>query len=163
MAGTAQVFRPGAGIHKGLDGLSPVLSGDARRAAMPEQVDRHGKGGLVKGRIMMNHLFQPQFVASFIDQRGADQSPSVFAHEIDQFGGHITGSGDKITLIFTVFVIDHDDQLALPDIFNCTFYGSQNANSFRYKINNKNAGKLGRDACPASFSACFYRSSHFNL
>jgi len=135
MARAAQVFRPGSLVYERLNGFGPVVGGNTGGAAMPEEVDRHGKSRFVEGRIIVNHQFEPQFVATFLYQGHADKSAPVFAHKIDDFGGYIPGGGDEIAFIFTVFVVNGDDHPTLFYVFYRAFNGIEHV-GILYKGNN---------------------------
>src|SRR5260221_11930198 len=115
---------------------------------MSQQIHRHRKRRLVKSRIIIYHEPQPQFVTTLFHQGGADQSPPMLAHKIDHFRGNIAGGSDKIPFILPVFVIYHDYELPLPDIFNMAFNSCQHLKWIynEYKINNNNAVIVAKDA-----------------
>ena len=114
--GTQRKDVPGAGVVAGLggrigqvtDGRRAVVGADARRAAIADQVDRHGKGGFVQGGVAAHHEAEAELVGAFFLQGRADEAPPVGGHEIDGFGRHRFGGADEIPFVFAVFVI-HDN------------------------------------------------------
>ena len=64
---------------------------------------------------------QVQFIDSLGSQRETDQAAGMLGHEIDGLGGDLLAGYDEVALVFTVFVIDEDDEFPRLDIPNCVF------------------------------------------
>jgi hypothetical protein len=61
--------------------------------------------------------------ASFLRERGADQSASMGGHKIDHLRRYTGCCREKITLVFAVFIVDHNDHFARSDGLNGRFNG----------------------------------------
>ena len=75
-------------------------------------VDRHGKGGLVIVGVLHDHLRNLELLHEFPGHGHADQAASVDRHEIDVLSGGELGGADEIALVFTVRVVDDQDDLS---------------------------------------------------
>src|SRR5450755_100284 len=122
MTRPAQISWFGCWLYQGLNGKGTVMSRNARRATMAEQVDGNGKCRFMKRRIIIDHEFETQLITTFLNQGGADQSSSIFTHEVDYLRCCIAGGGNKITFVFTIFIIYYDHEPAPADVFYGIFY-----------------------------------------
>ena len=65
-----------------------------------------------------------EFFASAQCDGGAQHAPCVFEHEIDLLWRYFFSSNDEVALVFTVFVIDDDDEFPVFEIFDSIFYAA---------------------------------------
>jgi hypothetical protein len=102
-----------------VNGGRTVGGGDAGRhpkAAL--RVDAHGERGGKLFRVPLGHLGEPQLITSLAGERQADQSTPVQRHEVDHLGRSQLGSAHEITLVLTIFVVGHDNDLAIAEIID---------------------------------------------
>src|SRR5690554_7612132 len=59
--------------------------------------------------IIGNHRMQIQLFTTFLSQWGTNQTSSVRCHEIDHFRSYFFCSCNKISFIFTVFIIYNNE------------------------------------------------------
>ena len=64
-----------------------------------------------------------QFMAAFDRERGAKFAAGVCDHEIHIFRRYFLRCHNEVTLVLTVLIIDHDDELAVAEVFNSFLYG----------------------------------------
>ena len=57
-------------------------------------------------------------VAGLRIERQADQAAAMSGHEVDGFRRNLLGRDGEIAFVFAIFIIHHDKDLALPEIFN---------------------------------------------
>ena len=99
------------------DGARAVMGGDAGADALA-RLDRHGKGGLVAGRVVGGHQRQAQRIDAGTGQGQADQPAPMGGHEVHGFGrGHLRGD-DQIALVLAVLVIDKDEHAPVAGILD---------------------------------------------
>src|SRR5690606_22109810 len=89
-------------------------------SALPisEQIHRNRKWCLKRCRISSHHQVKSQLLTTVFNERCADQSASVCSHKVDNLRRHRLRSTNEVTFVFAVFIINHDNHLAIPDIFN---------------------------------------------
>ena len=71
---------------------------------------------------MAYHHRNTQLIKSLTDYRQTNQAASVHRHEVNGLRGHLVGGNGQITLIFSVFIIDDDEEFALFNVLNCLRY-----------------------------------------
>ena len=79
---------------------------------MPEQIHGHREGRLVRGVVRLHHQIELQFVATAFQKGGANESPAMGGHEVDDFGRGMARGKQKIPFVFAVFVVDDDDDFS---------------------------------------------------
>ena len=57
-------------------------------------------------------------VDPFAGHRKADQSATVLRHEVNRIRRRHLPGDNQIALVFAVFIVDHDNHFAIPDIFD---------------------------------------------
>ena len=84
----------------------------------------HGnrKCSLMIVRIVRNHLRKLELFRISCRHRHTDQAFSVCCHEINILGSSVLCRTDKITLIFPVCIVCHQDDMSLSKLFQCFFY-----------------------------------------
>ena len=82
-------------------------------------VDRHGEAGPQGGGVRLDHGVQLEPIAHLGQNRHTKLPTAVGDHEIDDFGSHLLGGADEISLVFAVLGVNDDDHLASSDRFNC--------------------------------------------
>ena len=116
----------GERIDQGLDGFGAVAGGDAGGAAMADQIHRHCERGFECGVVSFDHQAKVQFVAASLEQGGANQTPAMGGHEVDHLRGGVPRCDQKVPFVFSILVVDHDDDFTLANGFN----GLRNAVEF---------------------------------
>ena len=69
------------------------------------------------GHIVQGHVDgRGQFVATLLGERQANQAAGVARHEVDDLGRDLLRRTHEIAFVFTIFVVDDDDQAAVADL-----------------------------------------------
>ncbi len=103
-------------INDRLDRLRPLLGRDA--GLRVTVIDRHGEGGSERRSIRLDHGMQFESFAD-LGQNGHAKLPTAMRdHEVDDFGSHLLGSADKVSLVLPVLGVNNDDHLAPGDRFH---------------------------------------------
>ena len=123
MTGTTDVFRAFIRIDQRLYRERPLKG--RYSGCYFEGVDRYGKGGAMGIRVLADHRSDSQLVEPFSLHGNADQSPGIFGHEIDGFRSRPGSGNHQVSFIFPVFIIDHDNHPAFPDVFHRFFNGAE--------------------------------------
>ena len=80
-------------------------------------VDGDGEGGLEFLGIGRHHLGKTEFLRQLARHGHADEAARIRRHKVDVFERRMFGGADDVAFIFTVFVVDNDDALALAEGF----------------------------------------------
>ena len=135
MTRTAKVRWLGIRIGKSLDRRGTVMGRNARRAAF-ELIDHDGERSPEHGSVFGSLTREIQFAAARNRKRAAKHATPLVEHEVHLFGSNLFGGDNEIALIFTVFVINHDQELAVLEILNGLFnrikQGHVPLDSFQY-------------------------------
>lgn len=86
-------------------------------------IDGDGEVGAMGFAVIGDHGIEAEAFKLGLDGGGADQATGMADHGIDGFRGGAGGGHDHIALVFAVFVIGDDDQLALGDGVDGPFNG----------------------------------------
>jgi hypothetical protein len=78
-------------------------------------VHRDRKGRLERRRIVLNDRRQIESLGHLGQDQQTELPSPVGDHKIDHLGSHFFGGADKIPLVFAVFVIHDDYELAGSD------------------------------------------------
>ena len=124
VAGARQLLRRGVRVEERLGGEGPVVGGDAGGGAL-EGIDGDGEGGEVAGGVVGDHHGQVQLLEPPGGEGHADEPAGVLAHEVDGLGRGELGADGQVALVLPVLVVDDDDELAGPDVFDCLLHGYQ--------------------------------------
>ncbi len=84
-------------------------------------VDGDRERGAEGGRVLRRLRRQLQLLHPLRSQRQTDEATRMFGHEVDGVRRDLAGRHHKIALVFTIFVIDEDDELPLLDILDRVF------------------------------------------
>ena len=125
MAWAAKVLGAGGGVGQSADGRGAVVHRDACGAAVEQVVDSNGEGGSQQRGVVVDLHIELQLVAALLGDGGAEDTAAVFEHKVDVFGGDFLGGHDKVALVLTVFVVDHNNEAALAEILDGLFDGVQ--------------------------------------
>ena len=132
---TAKVRRLGIRIGESLDRCGTVVGRNTRSAAF-ELIDHDGERSAEHGSVFGSLAREIQFAAARNRKRAAKHATPLVEHEVHLFGSNLFGGDNEIALIFTVFVINHDQELAVLEIFNGLFnrikQGHVPLDSFQY-------------------------------
>ena len=118
VARAPQIGRKRRLVGQRADRRGAVAGRDARRAAVAQQIDRHGEGGPEQRGVVLLHHVEPQFVAALLRERGAQHAAPLVQHEVDHLGGDLLGGDDEVALVLAVLVIDDDDHLAVAEVLD---------------------------------------------
>eukprot|EP01022_Parablepharisma_sp_SALTPOND_P024123 TRINITY_DN5305_c1_g4_i2.p1 TRINITY_DN5305_c1_g4~~TRINITY_DN5305_c1_g4_i2.p1 ORF type:complete len:914 (+),score=247.13 TRINITY_DN5305_c1_g4_i2:98-2839(+) len=119
-----QVGRARGGVHRGADGVGPVLGADAGGHPVAG-LHRHGEGGL-KGRLVVaHHQGQAQALHVVRGQAQADEAAAVLGHEVDGLGSAQVRGHGQVALVLPVLVVDQDHHLAVAYVFDGLIYAGQ--------------------------------------
>ena len=89
-----------------------------RDAETPLGVDAHGeRGGLILG-VAIGHLRQAELIATVAGERETDEPAPMQGHEVDHLGRDQLGGANEVALVFAVFVVRDDDDLAVLQVFD---------------------------------------------
>jgi hypothetical protein len=77
----------------------------------------------MEGSVLSDHHFELKLIATLFGQGHANEPAAMDGHEIDLIGCYQLRSGNKVTFIFTILIIDHNDKFTVPDGFDCFGYG----------------------------------------
>jgi hypothetical protein len=96
----------------------------------------------MQGGVIVDHQLKAQLITSFFRQCGTDQSPALFAHEVDDFGGYVIRRHDEVAFVFTILIIHHYDHLSIPNVFYRTLDRIEHARFFlqKYSLTTKERG-----------------------
>jgi hypothetical protein len=117
MPGSGEIGRLGLGIDGDLNRFGAVCCRNACRHIF-FGIDRYGEGRPERSGVVDGLLGEMELVHPFRRQGEADQAASMLSHEIDGLRGHMLRCDDEIPLIFTIFVVDQNDELPSLDIAN---------------------------------------------
>ena len=62
-------------------------------------------------------------LATFAREGEANEAAAITGHEVNGFSRDVIGSNEQIAFVFTVFVIDHDDNATRAQVCDDVFYG----------------------------------------
>src|SRR5450759_909473 len=92
-----------------------VMSGSARGRDVLG-VDAHAERGAEPARVALDHGCNAELVESPRDDRHADEARTGAGHDADVLWSDQLRSHDEVALVFAVFVVDDDDELARLEI-----------------------------------------------
>ena len=122
MTRAAEVFRTVSGLRQRLDGGGTVVHGNACGTAMSQQVHRHREGRAQQGGVVVDLHLQVQLTATVSTHRCTQHSTTVLHHEIHLLRCYLLCGNNKISFIFAIFVIYHNQEFAFSEIRNRLFY-----------------------------------------
>jgi hypothetical protein len=67
----------------------------------------------VQGSYFIDHDWNIEFIKPLREQCSADKTPALLSHEIYQPWRYFLGGDNEIALIFTTFIVNHDDGFTL--------------------------------------------------
>src|SRR5690606_27813138 len=120
--GFPQLFRFRFRINQSPDRFKPIMGGNPGGAPVADEIDGNSKWRLKGCCINTYHEIQTKFLTTVFNQGGADQAPRMSRHEIDDLGCNAFCGANKIALVFTIFIIHHNDDLTVLDLFDRLFY-----------------------------------------
>ena len=86
-------------------------------------IDRHGEGGLQRGRVVLDDRRQIEPLGHFGQDGHAELPPAVGDHEIDDLRRHLFGRADEIALVLAVLGVHDDDDFSGGDGLDGRFDG----------------------------------------
>jgi len=117
MAGPDQVVGPGPVVYSSQDGPRPVVCGNPCSHPFP-CFDGDGKG-CAKGRsVLPCHGRQPELHHALRGEGETDEAPGVVGHEVYGLRRRLLCGDHDVTLVLTALVVDHDDHLPIPHVFD---------------------------------------------
>jgi len=127
VAGLDDVVGLGILGHGHLDGLGPVMGGDAGSDALGS-LDGDGEGGTVDGLVVPGHLGQAEQAGPGLGDGEADEATAKLGHEVDGFGGDVFSGEDQVPFIFPILFVHQDNHLASTHVGNDLLDGGQGTN-----------------------------------
>ena len=124
VAGAAEPLGTRIGVGHGAHGGRTVVGRNTGGAPF-EQVDGDGEGGAEHGRVALHLVLQAELAAALFGKRSAQHAAAVAEHVVDFFGSDEFGGGDEVAFVFAVFIIDHNHELPLTEVFEGLFYGGE--------------------------------------
>lgn len=119
VTGSDEVVRPGIGIREHLDRLGAITGTDARSHPMPRvTIDADGERRLSKAGVVVSLRLEFESFAGLHVQSDAEVSGSDTRQEIDHLGGGELGRDHEVALVFTILVIDENDDATVSDVFD---------------------------------------------
>src|SRR5262249_42745150 len=82
------------------------------------RVDRDRERGAHGCRVVRDHHSDLELVETLAEHRHADQAAAILGHEVDCFGSRLVRGHDEVPLVLPVFVVDDEDDAALPDLLD---------------------------------------------
>ncbi len=119
--GPAQVCWLGLRIDELADSRRHVVGADSRRRPL-RRIDADGKCGAVGCRVGIGHQRQVQLIQPVRLQRHANQPPGLGLHEVDRLRSAELRRADKVSLVFTVWIINHDHHAAVGQKLGSLFH-----------------------------------------
>ena len=120
MSRLAKMFGFRIGRHRRLNCLGAIMRRNPGRDALGRLNRDREVGGVMLIRAA-DHERQAQLIAARSRHCQANQAATMGCHVIDVFGAHLGSRHDEIALVLAVFVIDHDDHLAVRYVGNDVF------------------------------------------
>ena len=121
---SAKICRLAIGVGQSADCCRSVVRADSCRATF-QQVHRHGERRSEHARIIFHLVVEFQFGCPACCDGCTEYASAVAKHEVDLFGCNHFGSRDEVALVLAVLIVDHNDELPLPEIVECRFDGAQ--------------------------------------
>ena len=121
MTGPDQVIRLRSGVDKRAHSQRTIVGGDPRSGTVT-RIHAHGKRGIELVCLLGDHHSQSQLVKSLTCKRNADEATTVSGHEVDGLGRTLVRSHDQISLVLALLIVNEDDHLALPYVFQYVGY-----------------------------------------
>ena len=118
MSRAAQVGGFRFGVGQRADRRGAVVDRDARGAVVAQQVDRHGEGRAQQRGVVLLHHVEPQFVAAFLRQRGAQHAAALLEHEVHDFGRDLLRRDDEVAFVLAVLVVHDDNGFADAEVLD---------------------------------------------
>ena len=105
------------GIRKDFNGRSAILCADSG-CGSPGGIDGYREVGLKKLAVLGDHALQSELGGAFLGDRGADEPPAEFGHEVHRIRRDLSCRHHEITFIFPVGIVCDDDHATSSDIGN---------------------------------------------
>ncbi len=116
MPRTAKIARLGSRVRKGKNRRRTVVGRNTRGAAF-NFIHHDGERRTQNRGVFRSLAGQIQFMAALDGQRAAKHATALVEHEVHLLGRNLFGGDDKIALVLAVFVVDHNQELAILKIF----------------------------------------------
>ena len=110
-------------VGEGTDGGGTVVGRYACGAPL-QLIDSDGKGGAQHRGVVLHLTGQVELLTAADGDGCTEHATGVLQHEVHHLGGDLLGGTDEVALVLTVFVIDHNDELAFTEIFYGSGYGT---------------------------------------
>ena len=110
----------GIRVRKSENCRRTVVSGYPRGAAF-NFIDHDGKRRSQNRGVLCGLPREVQFMTTLDRERSAKHATTFVKHEIHLFGCNLFGGDYKVAFIFAVFIVDHNQKLAVLKIFDGLF------------------------------------------
>ena len=121
---TSKPFGTCFGVSQSTHGGCAVVGGNACGAAF-EEVDGHGERRAEHGSVALYLVFEVKLSATLLSDGCTQHATSLLEHVVDLFGRDELRSGDEVTFVFAVFIIDNDEKFPGFEVFQSLFYGGK--------------------------------------
>ena len=116
MSRTAEGLWGRGGVGECLDCLCPVVSRYSCGAAF-ELVDGNSEWGSQYRGVVLYLMWQVKLLTSLNGDGGAQYTTRIFQHEVHLLGGDLLCCYYQVSLVFSVFVINNDNELSFSEVF----------------------------------------------
>ena len=128
MSWADKIIGASRGVDSKSDGLCAIRGGDSRPHAMFRvPIDRDGHCGATQCGVGRRLGVEGKPIAVLIGERQAQVARCQPSHGVDFLGGRVLSREDQIALVFPVFIINKDNELATADIFKNVRDGAEHA------------------------------------
>ena len=114
VAGTAEIVWFGVIFHALHGGEGALGGGDSCGGVYV--VNGNGESCFVVVGVVAYHLGQSELLDIVYRHGHTDKTTTVDSHKIYHFGGGILGGTDKVTLVFPIWIVGHQNHFSLTQI-----------------------------------------------
>ncbi len=118
MPGLCKIIRGGCGVSHHLNGCGTIPGADSGGYPV-RRIHANLKIRVKCLLIPGHHSFYAQLPQAIFSGRHTNQTATMFGHKIDRLGRRVFCGHDEIPLILPIFIVNHDDHSATPNICNC--------------------------------------------
>ena len=124
VAGPAEVGGLARGVGQSAYGGGAVVGAHAGGASV-QKVNSHGERRAQHAGVLLYLMRQFQLPGTAHGDGSTEYAASVAQHEVHLFGCYHLGRGDEVAFVLAVFVIYHNDKLALLEVLKSLLDGAQ--------------------------------------
>ena len=124
MSGAPEGLRSGGWVGECLYGGRAVVCRHAGGASF-QLVDGHGERCAEHGCVVVDLMGQVQLLASAQGDGCTEHTAGILEHEVHLLRRDFLRRDDQVAFVLTVFVVNHDDELALLEVFHSFFNAAE--------------------------------------